>query len=148
MAIKTETKTIQGDTYRVTQFPSTTGIRVGTEVLKIIGPALADALTGDQDAELTASLALRTLVGGFESEKVVELVKAFAEVTSYQHGNKGDFMPLAGQFDVHFAGAGLTKLVEWLKFSLEVQFGDFTVWLSNLKVLESLAPKMTTPDPE
>ena len=150
MALSSGSKVIRGDEYIVTQFKATKALRVLTELGRIVGPSLAllatDSKSGDPEdiSQDVVSLALEALVQRADVDVVDRLIKTLAESTQVQIEGQNKRSKLPDVFDIHFAGADLPKLFEWLRFALEVHFADFFDYLvgSGQGVLKSVV----TPD--
>ena len=144
--IETRHKEIQGDNYSVTQFLAPEGLRVSSAILRVVGPSVSAALEGAGDDPTGArgvGQAVAALVQNLDSKLVDEIVRALVGTTRVQvrlDGHLGKPMPLSSVWETHFAGAGLTKLAEWLAFAVEVQFGNFIGWLAGNKAIGSLIP--------
>ena len=105
MMRESKTKVIGGEEYQVTQMGAVKGSQVFVRLVKVLGPLMGDNL----EAALSA----------LKEEDVTYLINAFQPYTMIQ--GKGD---LSGFFDVHFAGK-YKEMLEWLFFSVEVNFGSF-----------------------
>lgn len=114
--IKTESKTIEGTTYDVSQLDASTGSKMLVRLGKLIGPVLIELAKGNE-ADLGAALANI-------SDADLDIINdTFAKATVVHLG--GDQAPqLSRVFATHFAG-NYGAMFEWLKFSVEVNYGNF-----------------------
>jgi hypothetical protein len=108
--------------YEVTPLPAGKALQVLRRLGKSVGPAIAKI--GEMDAKSLdlgkLGEALEELLTTLSDDDVAFINKTFASATTIV---KGDARPeLGSQFDLHFQGA-LGEWFEWLKFSLEVNYG-------------------------
>lgn len=142
MGLTSVDKTIQGDVYTVTQFKASKAVRVLVELGRLAGPSLAllvgDEKSGEGDA---LAAAVGVLVERMDGNNVEALINDLAASTMVQVGAQGPLIKLPTVYELHFAGSGLTKLFEWLRFALEVHFSDFLDYLvaSGQDVLKGVA---------
>jgi hypothetical protein len=108
MLRKSESKVIGEYTYNVTQLGAVTGSKVFLRVLKVLGP-----LVGAKD--------VGALFDRLKEEDFTYLCEEFAKMSTVQL-EKGA-PQLNAIFDVHFAGK-YGELIEWLRFCIEVNFGE------------------------
>ena len=80
MAIETKKKTIDGAEYSVTTFAARRGLKLKIRLVKVIGPALAEAASG-LDLKDGVSLQETELGGGFLAKAVSRLVEGLDDST-------------------------------------------------------------------
>lgn len=119
-----EQTTIGEHAYRVAPMPAGKGLAMLTLMARVIGPAFQNVETlaaiGGAEGQLIADVCAR-----LEEDQVARLHAAFAEHTLVEKSpGKADFVPLAGVFDLHFAG-DYEALFDWLRFAFRVNFGPF-----------------------
>jgi hypothetical protein len=69
----------------------------------------------------------------FDGKKLHTLAKIFAQHSKVQRAGKSDVVALHECFDVHFAGDDFARLLEWLAFSLKVNYERFFLtWIERL----------------
>lgn len=105
--VQTKEKTIDGNTYAVTQLGAIRGSQVFVRLMKMVGPAFL----GEKKDFAKAFEALR-------EEDFKYLCDVFSERTFV------DGKPLDKIFDFHFAGK-YGAMFQWLFFCIETNFGDF-----------------------
>lgn len=108
--------------YEVTPLPAGKALQVLRRLGKSAAPALAKL--GETDAKSVdlgkLGEALEELLASLTDDDVAFVNRALAEQTLIVDGDARP--PLAKQFDEHFRGE-LGAWAEWLKFSLEVNYG-------------------------
>lgn len=108
---------VDGQSYSVTQFSASKGMKLLTRLVKILGEPMASFLSNpDAEAEGAFQMALGSLSEKLDEDVVLNTVKELIDCLSTSEG------PI--QFDTHFAGrfGHLFKVIgEVLKF----QYGDF-----------------------
>lgn len=150
--LKTETRRIGPALYYVRQLGALEGQGVLVRLFKILGaalPELVQAKAGGEAGSLSTA-ALATLASKIEEEDLDYFVRKFAPCTNV-HVTEGA-LKTAGpaplddtRRDALFAGA-YGDMFRWLKFCLEVNFGNFSVGLTG--AAPSTPPAMTpTPSP-
>jgi hypothetical protein len=122
---QTQTRTIDGQQWTVTQFPATVGLRVASRLLKLISGPVGDAVSGIDgnlmDARISMDAksmgaALKGLAGALEPDDVVDLAVTLLE------GARCDSTEISrATFDVVFQGRYGT-LLKALAFVVEVNF--------------------------
>lgn len=120
--METRERQIGEVTFRVTQFGARQGLSVLTRLMRLLGPGLQAAASGD-DGQAIASL-----LGSIEPGELVSLADDFASKTSLKRvaqtaaGPKlVDCGSLATQFDDVFADR-YDDLIEFLVFAIVVNF--------------------------
>lgn len=140
MAKQTETRNIDGFQYECTQFPPEKALRVGTRLLKFVGPSLGTVLKDfnwsqgvqglmDQDlSKIDFVGALATLTTNIEDGDLYVFFKDVCNSIVVYATEQGR---LSGQlkdniFDAHFSDKkGLSRMFKVVKFGLEVNFSNF-----------------------
>ena len=106
MGVETKTRTIDGHKYVVTALLATPGFKIFNELLRILGPGLGGVIQFEGNAknilksEVTIGNfgpAIATLMDRYEDEKIQDIVKQFAELSTV------DGKPLKDVFDLHFS---------------------------------------------
>jgi hypothetical protein len=138
--IQTQTKTIDGHTYDVSQFGARTGLQVAVRVFKVVGPAVASLavlkdlregkgpkMTETQVEDLLATV-LKTVSETAKEEDFLWLADQFASVTKL-HGTPDKAgnvakVDLAPMFDHHFRGRYMA-MFQWFVFAGQVNFASF-----------------------
>ncbi len=123
-----QTKEIGGSTYIVDLLAPKPGMALLIDLLKVAGPAFAEALgTGSAAGLLNAELgsepmraAVQALCVNVESAKVQSVIDRLANVTTILDAGK-----LSSIYDIHFARAGYLELMQWLAFAIKTQYADF-----------------------
>lgn len=138
--LKTESREIMGEEYTVTQYPGTKAMRMAVELGRIVGPAIAVMVDGGNqeaksitDVKLPPNLlekAVTILVDRLDADSAERLVKDLARSTRIRQKGGEQAVALFDVFEMQFAGSGLVKLFEWLRFALEVHFKDFLSYLA------------------
>lgn len=134
--LKSETTTINGTGYQVTQLPYKTGQRLLIRLYKALGPALADALTSIPDIAKETNLldmswadiapALHKLVSGvaqtLNEEDFDFMVDSLAEYTQVKTADK--WVPIQPIMELHFSG-NYEELFRWIAFGLKTNYAGF-----------------------
>jgi hypothetical protein len=120
--LQTQSKRCGDFELEVTPLPAGKALQVARRLGKTVAPALTKLSALDTKSIGLEGLgeALQELFNGLSDDDVSFVNKAFAEGTTIIDGDAR--APLARQFDVHFQGA-LDAWWEWMRFSLEVNFG-------------------------
>lgn len=124
--IDTQTRTINGVEYQVTQFPALYAMRMAARLTKLVGPGLAGALGGKQslasvmDADIDFGAAISAIVGSIDDTGTPDLIRDLLSSTR----RDGKDLSSESVFNTEFAG-NLSELIPALSFVLEVNFGDF-----------------------
>jgi hypothetical protein len=133
--LSSEKSTINGVTYEVTQLPYKLGHRLLLRLYKVLGPAVAKALSqapgldkgiaGLDTRELAPafSAAVETLAETMTEEDFDFAVDTLAEYTKISK-EADKWLPLKGAMEFHFAG-NYPELFKWLGFALRVNYGGF-----------------------
>jgi len=116
------TKTIDDEQYTFCMLPVKQSIRLLTRILKIIGPALGGAATGE-DIRNIGDIDLGMVVSGICSRLDENDVEHIIDtlLTQVLHSGKGNLQQI---FDAHFGGR-LPHLLKVVAAALEVNYGDF-----------------------
>lgn len=150
MALKSETKTINGHTYDVTQLPYSQGKSLLMRLFKCLGPAMAKALGVAPElkdrklSEMKLSEVAPVLGVTCEqlaqdlSEEDFDFAVALLGQYSYVIGDTGARQQLTSDFlEFHFAG-NYGELFQWLAFALRVNYLGFL----RGRALDGLAQEM------
>lgn len=157
---KTETVTLDGCTYRITQLKLKKARSLLLRLTNVLGPAIGDAVTEDKDKEeaqdedskrFTVNAdslgdAVKTLAASL-NEADFEAVQdtLFEEVTWFN--SNGNELPLKPYVEEHFeGGAGLGRLLKLMMEALRVNYSDFLVGLG-LGDLFQVSPPQGSPQP-
>lgn len=160
--LKSETTTINGVEYEVTQLPYSQGKTLLVRLYKVLGPPLADAIaqapgvSGDAEVSLTnfselspaISAVVRTLattVTEKDFDAVVSTLAQFSKVANDQ----GVLVPLKSKMEFLFSG-NYSALFAWLGFALKVNYSDFFGGQGPLATLLAKAkarPQKVSPSP-
>lgn len=144
MARHSETSPPIGDyRYRVTQLGVTQGLEVMAELAKMLLPGMGGMASGGLGKILQAdtgsqqfAMAATKLAQAIDSAKVQKVVKVLAKTTAVFGEGFGDAgAPLDIHLEDHFAGR-YGELVGWMKFALEVNYGNFFEGLKNSGLLQ------------
>jgi hypothetical protein len=129
--VHTKSVTVDSETYEVTQFGASKGMKMLTRLTKILGEPMG-MLFAEDNAEVDKALplALKALSDRLDEEMVLDTVK---QLLTGIRNHDGEI-----QFETHFAGR-LGHMFKLLSKVLEVQFGDF---LGVLGVKGSGIPKV------
>lgn len=107
--------TIGAHTYEITKLPARRGFRLGTQIVKVLGPVIAKLENPSEAIELIADRV--------NEDQMAEWCEIFAEQTAVILAN-GNKQSLKGLFDVHFRG-NYGELLEWLWASIEANYASF-----------------------
>jgi hypothetical protein len=135
-----QTKTIDGDTYRVMLLDPFVATDMLADLGEVLGPslaALASSLGGEDQIKaivdgtgsealsfgVTLERAVTEFFKRFSKAKQREVINTLAKVTTVVKG-VGEEPSLERVFAVHFRGR-IGALYQWLGFALQVQFQDF-----------------------
>jgi len=144
---------IDGFTYEVMQLSAGAGLRMASELAKMVVPSIG-AVAGSLDFSKGIAKAFGSKIDGamlehaaaalaanLDSPKVQAIVSELANTTNIFGPGFGDAgAPLRVHFDDHFA-ARYGALVQWLWFALKVNFASFFDGLPALKTgLASASP--------
>lgn len=133
--LRNESTTIDGFTYRVTQFPFKRGQRLLVRLFKLAGPAIGEAIGGVNPERPTASdiktqaigAALAEFAGRLTEADFDFIVSELADYTELQvetpEGGEG-WVKLKQQIEFHFAGE-YWRMLQWLGFGLQVNYAGF-----------------------
>lgn len=120
--LQTQTRRCGECEYEVTPLPAGKALQVARRLGKTVAPALTKLGALDAKSVQLGALgeALQELFAGLSDDDIAFVNRAFAECTTIVDGEARP--QLSRQFDAHFQGA-LDAWFEWMKFSLEVNFG-------------------------
>lgn len=127
--IEIKSKEIAGFKYEVTQLGAKKGRAVLIRLAKVIGPAIS-ALVSADDFESAAGPALTNLCSQLNEDDFAYISDTMADCTKLvqiattSDGQKEIKTALSSLFDDHFRGRYL-PMMQWLVFTLEVNFLDF-----------------------
>lgn len=139
-----ETKTIDGDTYKVLKLDPLTANDILLDLVQAAAPTLG-ALGGGLLSKKDSSKVIQEFLDGVEGsgaeeksavmeraitasldrvskQKFREIVTSLASVTSVQSGS--DWPELSKVFPIHFRGR-IGAMYKWIGFALGVQYKDF-----------------------
>jgi hypothetical protein len=136
--LKSESTTINGNTYEVTQLPYTLGQRLLMRLIKTLGPAFADALAQAPDVDPGTDLmsvnitqlapaigaAVRAVTSQLSEADLDFAVATLAEYSKIKRPTDSMSVPLKGEMEFHYAG-NYAELAQWLGFALKVNYGGF-----------------------
>ena len=141
MSRETQSTTIDGDRYEMTQLGATAGYRLFHRLFKMLGPTfgkVTDALADDgniQDVNLSSDAAVAAIealthhVKESDLDHVIGVLKA---ETSVGIGGSDKTVPLTGVFEMHFSGR-IGTLFRWLAWGLKVQYASFLDAFKDMK---------------
>lgn len=118
MAMKTATETINGKEVTIVLLGALDGIKMTTQLSKVIFPAIA-ALTGKGKEDNSAADFKELVMNALESLEDVDLATIIKKLFD---GSTADDFPIKA--DDYFAG-NYGELVDYLAFALEANFGSF-----------------------
>jgi len=133
MAIKTETREINGNLWRIQAFPGRKALRVQSRLSRLLGPALGALVsTAGEEGVMNKDISsipfdkiASLLVDKLDEETVEDTVLLLLSETSINDD------PVDGSvFDRHFA-ANFGELAQGLSAVLEVNFGNFFAALTS-----------------
>lgn len=132
--LKTKEKSIGGHVWSVTEFPGRAGLRYGTRLARLLGPAFAQAVDGTEkdskksllEREIKLGPAIEALVLRMDEGEVERLIM---DLLSFTRCDGEELKPAV--FDKVFA-AKIHLLFQVLMFVVEVNFGGFTELAGNI----------------
>jgi hypothetical protein len=149
--IQSETRTIGGDEYEVTQLPSGRGRKLLLRLLRIVGPAIAELVKdGTSSVKLSdvsadgLAAALQELAARLTEDDFEYAVRELTSGTKVRIAG-GPAVKLETVSELHFAG-NYGAMLSWLGFALEVNFRSFFGGLGSL-VPPGLAEKARSASP-
>ena len=125
-------RVIEGTTYRVVPVAAGIGNKVMLRLGKVGAPALFTLLASPKSTAGAFAAAIPGLVRALDlltDDDMDFLCKSFAAETQFGDGSK--MRPLAAAFDEHFRG-NYAAMFQWLRFSMEVNFGPLWTWATGL----------------
>lgn len=149
--VQAQKRKIGDYSYRVTPLGVGKGKALLVRLARAMGPALAAAVDGIGSgggslAKLPAGVlapGIRELAASLNEEDLDYAVEVLAETTEVSSG--GEWAELDKLVEFHFRGA-YDELLQWLWFSLEVNYGSFRRFLSTLAALGAAQPGAAGPD--
>lgn len=142
--METQTKVIGESSYTVTQMPAKTGRKIFARLMNILAPALKALPTEGAASAVDWGGFLAGLLGNPELEHHLDyFCDSFAAFTLVTTGTSTQPLHKEGVFDIHFAGK-YADMVQWLRFSFEVNLGDFFTKVLAGGVFPGLAPKQAS----
>jgi hypothetical protein len=144
MPKQTQETTIDGVPYRVTQLGATTGGQIMFRLGRAFGAVVAGLRVGNVTLDALDPADFDWLVKTLQPATKVGIVDVAG-------GGKVNFVDLPHVFEDHFAGR-YPQMLEWLKFSLEVNYGPLQGALGSLfrgamALSPSISPKASTGSP-
>lgn len=119
--IESKKKRIGKHEYDVTQFGSSMGRKVLVKLLRLVGPAAAEAFSSGKGDRGGAAIA--ALASAMNEEDFEEIYDAFAKASRVEVApNKWPLVSDVGE--LHFAG-NYAEMLGWLAFGLEVNYANF-----------------------
>ena len=128
--LKSETRTIGGMEFIVTQMPGRESMRMFARLSKLLGPAIAEAVgSGNVEALLGKKVeslgsAITTLLDDLDVVEFESITEAFAAHTTVKGDGQSKHAPLKDMFDLVFAGK-MGVLMSWLGMSITVNYETF-----------------------
>lgn len=135
--LQSETKTIDGETYRVTQLPFKKGQKLLVRLYKTLGPVVAEALAAIpriEEGKKLEDLNISTLLPGVAgaatllAERLTEEDLEYVTATLAEYtllGKGGDkWVPLEPEMEIHFGGR-YRQYLQWMGFALGVNYSGF-----------------------
>lgn len=119
MAIESKTKSINGNEYITTLFPSRKGLALAIRLAKVIAPGLKGL---SLDSEIGAALIGAAIGSLCENLEVTGTTQLVLELLANTRVNNQEIKEAL--FDIHYAGA-YGELVEALQFVVTENFGSF-----------------------
>ena len=119
--IQTKETTLDGYTYRVTQFTATKGLEVFALLAKPLAKAYNAAGTDDIGAMLMCA------VQDLDIQSILALCKEYAKAAQVSGGAEGlaEGTHLSSIYEMHFAGDSLLRLLAFAKFATQVNYSGF-----------------------
>jgi hypothetical protein len=135
---RTETRVIEGVTYRCWPVPFGVGRPLLVRAFKAVAPAFAAAFrSGAGDGGMAS--ALEAIAGSLDDADVAKFAASFGDAAEYEEDDKS--IPLVSRNqDLHFAGR-YDVFLQWLMFAMEVN--GFARFFSTLR--DEATPTATTP---
>lgn len=126
MNTQTEETHIDGVAYRMAKLPADKGVDIFAILFDTLAPgmsAMADLNEPGKSQGQVMQAAAIQLAKSLSSQKIKEVVEALAGVAEFDPEGGDQFRGLKPKWKLHFAG-DLGGLIKWLKWGLEVQFGN------------------------
>lgn len=143
MSVETRTQEIQGHTYELTLFGAKVGQRVWLRLAKCLGPGAAELLTRGSEG---VGPAVAAFLAGVGEDDLDFLTASFAGncklvlTMTTKVGPKPNAIPLAGQYDQHFAQR-YPALFAWLAWAIKENYASFFDAAGLLGALSEVIPK-------
>jgi hypothetical protein len=118
--MESQSKTIEGRTYTVTQYTALRALDVFELVSPVLAPAFAKLAGAGQEADIGP--AIEALVARLGGGKLRQLANALLEPVQVTENNR--IRNMLDGFDIAYAGR-LGEVFQVLAFAVEVQFGSF-----------------------
>lgn len=118
--VESKSKTIDGISYTVTQFPARRAFAIQARLIKTIGPALGAAVGKGLKGEVDVAGALQKLADNVDPDALVALALELLQSTRANGKELGS----DAAFDAAFSGK-LLHLYKVLAYVVEVNFADF-----------------------
>ncbi len=126
----TDTRTIDGFSYDVTQLPGMRGVRFLARLGRIVGPSLGGLITSLQGgglagADLSAvAVSVGRLFIDLTENELEAICRELLGSATYRDPVTQKIVPVMDDFDLHFQGRAASVL-KLLAFALEVNYGNF-----------------------
>lgn len=142
MALKEETRTVDGQRYHFTQLPFKDARKLWVLLVKRLGPTVGQLLSGqslsqalDQDVDIGGAIA--QFASQLTDDDLDYVTQQLAKHCLFEHG--GNWPRLSDEIDTQFGGS-LMHWLNWMRAGLEVNYGDFFGALQSVKS-EAKPPK-------
>lgn len=123
MAKKTESVTVDGIEYQITQLDTTPGLRLYNKLARLLGDAIRGELAGAKDVESAMAGAMLRAISIIPEEDMLSLGRTFAGTCKVRQGEL--WLDLTDAiYEQHFAGQ-LSHWTMWVLACLRVNFSDF-----------------------
>jgi hypothetical protein len=135
--LRSEERQVADVPYTTTQLPARRAIKVGTKLVRLLGPALGalggsfdveGAQLGESDVDFAPVLpsVVKMLVDQMDADNVIALILEILQTTRRKDLDSGKWEEVnkAEVFDRVYAG-NFRELLGALRFALEVSLGDF-----------------------
>lgn len=125
-------KVIDGFDYKVTEMPALKAFHTFVDLTKIVGESYAHlaAKAEESTPQEVVGECVRLLIKNLDHAKSESILKEMAGVTMFCAAGESNHMPLSQHLNMHFAGK-MGRMVKWLHFALEVQYGNLLEALSD-----------------
>lgn len=129
MALKQQERDIDGVKYRCYQLPFTPSRQLMRRLFNLAGPTFGAAIKGNRtlksilDTEVNLGAALSSLAERLSDEDVDYVHGLLAK--QCEVSLDGGWQKVEAVAETHFAERGMKHWFSWLRFCLEVNYGDF-----------------------